>query len=495
MKLSQLLAPFPDAQRFGSNDPDVAGLSYDSRSVQDGGVFFAVPGEVADGRRFCETAVEAGAVAVVAESAPLTEREKSVVWIVVPDARIAMAEMASLFYQQPSFDLKVAGITGTNGKTTTAFLIHHLISASAGRCGLIGTIKYDTGMGGVEASRTTPESIDLQRLLDEARGYDCPVVAMEVSSHALIQHRTRAVKFSAAVFTNLTQDHLDYHGNMENYFTAKRALFNQTAQAKGTAVVNVDDTYGKRLVAMLGDKLEVVTFGQSAAANFRASNARTTRTGTIYQLYVGERSFLVEMPLFGAFNILNSLAALATVATLGFNLREAVNAMREAPQVPGRLELVAERRPFRVFVDYAHTPDALTNVLKTVRQMEPKRVITVFGCGGDRDREKRSLMAKAAEALSDLCVVTSDNPRSEDPAQIIADVKAGLSRPALAIVDRREAINEAVRVAEEGDIILIAGKGHETYQQFANETLPFDDRRVAASAMREWSVNREGGAE
>ncbi|MCB1098742.1 MAG: UDP-N-acetylmuramoyl-L-alanyl-D-glutamate--2,6-diaminopimelate ligase [Verrucomicrobiae bacterium] len=493
MNLSQLLAPLPDARRIGSSEPDIAGLSYDSRKVDAGHAFFAVPGEVADGRRFCEAAIKLGAVAIVAESPPVTDLERSVVWWVVPSVRIAMAEAASLFYQQPSYEMKVAGVTGTNGKTTTAFLIHHLISHSAGRCGLFGTIKYDTGRGGVSAERTTPEAIDLQRLMDEARGYECPAVVMEVSSHALMQQRVRAVKFSAAVFTNLSQDHLDYHGNMEDYFTAKRALFNQTAAMKGSAVINIDDTFGKRLAAMLEDKLEVVTFGLSAAAGFRASNARTTKTGTTYQFHAGERSFLVEMPLFGAFNVSNSLAALATVSILGFNLREAVNALRDAPQVPGRLELVQERRPFRVFVDYAHTPDALTNVLKTVRLMSPRRVITVFGCGGDRDREKRPLMARAVGALSDVCVVTSDNPRSEDPERIIADVKAGLTGSHIAIVDRREAINTAINLADEGDIVLIAGKGHEAYQEFATETLPFDDRRVAASAMREWSNNRTGG--
>ena len=241
--------------------------------------------------------------------------------------------------------------------------------------------------------------------------------------------------------------------------------------------------------------MPVTTFGQGASAGFRATDARMTNSGTTYQLHVGQRSFLVEMPLFGSFNVLNSLAAIATVDSLGYNLREAVNHLREAPQVPGRLELVPERRPFRVFVDYAHTPDALTNVLKTVRQMSPRRVITVFGCGGDRDREKRPLMARAAEELSDLCVVTSDNPRTESPESIVADVLKGLRREALAIVDRREAINEAVNHAGEGDIVLIAGKGHETYQQFADETLPFDDRKVAASAMRQWATNQpKGGA-
>ena len=467
MNLSQLLAPLSDAKRIGSNDPDIVGLSYDSRKVEAGHAFFAVPGEAVDGRKFCEAAIGLGASAIIAESPPVTDIERSVTWWVVPSVRIAMAEAASLFYQQPSYEMKVAGVTGTNGKTTTAFLIHHLISHSAGRCGLFGTIKYDTGMGGEPAERTTPEAIDLQRLMDEARGYDCPAVVMEVSSHALIQQRVRAVKFAAAVFTNLSQDHLDYHGSMEGYFTAKRILFNQAVAMKGAAIINIDDTFGKRLVAMFQDKLEVVTFGLNAAANFRASSARTTKTGTVYQLYAGERSFLVEMPLFGTFNVSNSLAALATVATLGFNLREAVNALREAPQVPGRLELVQERRPFRVFVDYAHTPDALINVLKTVRQMSPRRVITVFGCGGDRDREKRPLMARAVDSLSDVCVVTSDNPRTEDPEQILADVRAGLTKDHLAIVDRREAINAAINLADEGDIVLIAGKGHETYQQFA----------------------------
>lgn len=494
MQLNQLLAPVSEATRFGSIDPEVAGLAHDSRKVGQGFAFFAVPGQVADGRAFCEDAIRAGAAAVVAEGPPVSELEKSVAWCVVPDARVAMAEAASLFHRQPSFDMKVAGITGTNGKTTTAYLLHHLIGASQGRCGLIGTIRYDTGAGEFPAGRTTPEAIELQGLLAAARDSGCPATVMEVSSHALAQHRVRAVRFAVAVFTNLSQDHLDYHGNMEDYFTAKRALFNQAAAMNGKAVVNLDDPFGRRLIAMLEDRLDVLTYGLGAAAAFRAANARGTRTGTSYQLYAGQRSFLVEMPLFGAFNVSNSLAALATISALGFNLREAVNALRGAPQVPGRLELVPERRPFRVFVDYAHTPDALINVLKTLRHMGPRRVITVFGCGGDRDREKRPMMARAAEELSDLCVVTSDNPRSESPEAIIAEVMAGLRRPALQIVDRREAINEAINRAGEGDIVLIAGKGHETYQQFAGETVEFDDRRVAAGAMREWNINRREGA-
>ena len=242
MNLSTLLAPIADAKRIGSTDPDVVALSYDSRNAGSGHLFFAVPGEVADGRRFCEGAIQNGAVAVVAESAPVSALEQSVAWVVVPDVRVAMAEAASIFFEQPSYDLQVAGVTGTNGKTTTAFLIHHLISKSAGICGLLGTIKYDSGFGGVEAERTTPEAIELNEFLSDARSNGCSAVAMEVSSHALAQSRVRAVKFAAAVFTNLSQDHLDYHRSMEEYFASKRGLFDQTAAMKGAAVINIDDT-------------------------------------------------------------------------------------------------------------------------------------------------------------------------------------------------------------------------------------------------------------
>ena len=405
-----------------------------------------------------------------------------------------MAEVASFFFDHPSRKMDVVGITGTNGKTTTAYLVHHLVRHSAGNCGLIGTVKYDTGAREFEAERTTPESVDLQALLGEARDFGCRATAMEVSSHALAQHRVHAVRFAAAVFTNLSQDHLDFHEGMEDYFNAKRSLFHQTAGDGGKAIINIDDSFGRRLVTMMEDKLEIATFGHGASATYRAANPRTTKTGTEFQLYAGTRSFLVETPLFGAFNVSNSLAAITAVASMGFNLRETVNAMREAPQIPGRLEAINERRPFRVFVDYAHTPDALANVLRTLRTMTQGRLITVFGCGGDRDREKRPLMARAAEELSDICVVTSDNPRSEDPAQIIDDVERGLKGKYVSIVDRREAIHEAIRSAQEGDVVLVAGKGHETYQQIGDERLPFDDRKVATSAMREWRAEQGGNS-
>jgi UDP-N-acetylmuramoyl-L-alanyl-D-glutamate--2,6-diaminopimelate ligase len=493
MKLSAFLSHLPNARRLGSEDPEIVSLCYDSRKAEAGSAFFAVPGEVVDGRAFAASAIGSGAAAVIAESGPKTDVEFSVPWCLVPEGRVAMAEGAAAFHGHPSHSMNVAGVTGTNGKTTVAFLIHHLIQRSTGRCGLFGTIKYDTGDRELPAERTTPEALELQELLADSRDAGCPSVVMEVSSHALRQHRAHAVKFSVAVFTNLTQDHLDYHSGMDDYFRAKQILFEQTAESGGKAVINIDDGYGRRLASMLEDKMEVVTYGQSAAASFRASNPRTMLRGTQFQLYAGSRSFLVEMPLLGAFNVSNALAAIATVSSMGYNLREAVDGLREAPQVPGRLELVPERRPFRVFVDYAHTPDALENVLNTLRKLEPRLLITVFGCGGDRDREKRRLMARAVEKLSDLCVVTSDNPRSEDPEQIIRDIESGLDKRHLAIVDRREAIVEAINLANEGDIVLVAGKGHEDHQQFANETVPFDDRKVAAGAMRGWLPNRKGG--
>lgn len=470
----------------------VESLSCDSRKVTPGTLFFALPGTKANGAEFVAQASEKGAIAIVSQAAL---EACALPIITVPNARAAMADMATAFHGRPADSLKVMGVTGTNGKTTTAFLVKHLLDADHRRCGLIGTVKYSIGDEEIEAPRTTPESLELQDLLARMIAVGSKAVAMEVSSHALVQDRARGIGFDAAVFTNLTQDHLDYHKTMASYFEAKAALFENTANQKGKkgrAVINVDDRYGRNLAERFAKKMSVITYGLGVSADFRATDIRFDATGSKYNLSAKGRSYLVRMPLIGSFNIYNSLAALAAASTMGMELRAAVTALADAPQVPGRLERVPAKRNFSVFVDYAHTDDALRNVLRTLRELQPTRLITVFGCGGDRDRAKRPLMGAAAEEYSDWSILTSDNPRTEDPARILADIRKGLRRSNhQEIPDRAEAIRAAVQMAGPGDIILIAGKGHEAYQEFADRKIAFSDVSFARRAIEEKRVEIE----
>lgn len=466
------------------SDPEIRSLAYDSRKVTPGALFFALPGSKTDGAAFAKDAVERGAAAVVAESAL---PGSSCPVIQVPSARSAMADLAAAFHQYPARSLKCIGVTGTNGKTTSVFLAKHLLDATSLRCGLIGTVKYVVGTQEIPASRTTPESVDVQELLDGMREVGCRAVAMEASSHALVQHRVRGVDFDAAVFTNLTQDHLDFHKTMEAYFEAKALLFeglaNQTSK-KGRGIVNVDDRHGRLLADRFGKRLKLLTLGRGQGVDFRASAIHSDGTGTRFQLDAKGKSYLVRMPLIGLFNVYNALGAIAAAAACGVEIRASVQALATAPQVPGRLERVPGKRNFQVFVDYAHTDDALRNVLRTLKELGPSRLITVFGCGGDRDRAKRPLMAAAAEEFSDWTVLTSDNPRSEDPEAILSDVEAGMRGDRYErVADRARAISHAIGLAGPGDIVLIAGKGHENYQEFSSGRIAFDDVAVAEKAL------------
>lgn len=464
----------------GGLDVEVAGLAYDSRLVKPGFVFFALRGVKSDGHDFIPKALAEGAVAIVAETAP--PEDSSVTWLHVKNARVALAEMAAAYKGHPARNMAVGGVTGTNGKTTTAFLLHHLLNHAHRRCGLLGTVVYDVGGDLKPATHTTPESLELQGLLSEMRDRGCVAVAMEVSSHAIDQHRTHGVPFAAAVFTNLSQDHLDYHGTMEEYFKAKSKLFSSTAASRsGKLVINVDDIWGRRLVDAHKEHPGLVTYGLGVAADYRAVNPRYDLTGTSFELEHKGRSLLVRIPQIGQFNVYNSLAALAAAHGMGCNLRDTVKAMQSSPQIPGRMERVTpDNHSFHVFVDYAHTPDGLVNALSTARALRPERIITVFGCGGDRDRLKRPLMARAVEDHSDISILTSDNPRTEDPQAIMDDARKGFTRSAHALIaDRKEAIHTAIKGAREGDIVVIAGKGHEPYQDVQGVKHPFDDRRVA----------------
>jgi UDP-N-acetylmuramoyl-L-alanyl-D-glutamate--2,6-diaminopimelate ligase len=490
MQLKTLAGAIAVRQVIGPLDRAVESIAYDSRRVQRNGLFVALRGEKNDGHEFTGQAIEKGASVIVAER---EEKNPRVTCLVVENTRSALADLSATFYGQPARRLKLAAVTGTNGKTTTTFLIKHICEKAGLRCGLIGTVRYEIGERVLPAARTTPESLDLQELLAQMANASCRAAAMEVSSHALAQERIRGLEWDVAVFTNLTQDHLDYHGTMENYFESKAKLFTQLAQQQKkrepVAVVNMDDRYGEQLLDKIDKKISVITFGMGVRADFRGSNYRMEFGGTSYQLDARGKSYLVRVPLIGRFNVANSMAALAAANALGLNLREAVLSLGKSPQVPGRLEMVPAKRQFQVFVDYAHTPDALVNVLKTLRELEPGRLITVFGCGGDRDRQKRPLMGRIADQNADYSIITSDNPRKEDPNAIISEIEKGFGSDRYEkVAERAEAIARAIALAQPRDVILIAGKGHETYQEFADHTVPFDDIQVARRAIEDRPV-------
>jgi UDP-N-acetylmuramoyl-L-alanyl-D-glutamate--2,6-diaminopimelate ligase len=485
MQLKTLLTAISVRQIIGQPDRAVESIAYDSRRVQRNGLFVALRGEKFDGHDFIEQAIEKGASVIVAER---EQKYPRATCVAVENTRTALADLSAAFYGYPARKLKLAGVTGTNGKTTTTFLIQYICEKAGVRCGLIGTVRYQLGERVLPAARTTPESLDLQELLAQIANAGCRAATMEVSSHALAQDRTRGLEWNVAVFTNLTQDHLDFHGTMKNYFESKLKLFTQLAsqqkKRKPVAVINIDDRYGEQLLGKIDKSIPLITYGMGVRADFRASNYRMEFGGTSYQLDARGKSYLVRIPLIGRFNVANSLAALAAANAMGIGVREAVLSLGKSPQVPGRLEMVPAKRQFQIFVDYAHTPDALLNVLKTLRELEPRRLIVVFGCGGDRDREKRPLMAQVVDLNADYAIITSDNPRKEDPAAIISQVERGFrSSHYEKIIDRAEAIARAIALAQPRDIVLIAGKGHETYQEFADHTVPFDDIQVARRAL------------
>jgi UDP-N-acetylmuramoyl-L-alanyl-D-glutamate--2,6-diaminopimelate ligase len=471
----------------------ISSLAYDSRAVTAGTLFIALRGEKTDGHRYLEQARLAGAAALLVEAGAAPSGSWQIPVIQVSDTRRAMARVAANFYGHPSLQLKTLAVTGTNGKSTTAWLMHHLCETALFRSGFIGTFGYYIGGEARPAERTTPESPELQRMLREILDAGGRAVAFEASSHAIVQARVAAVELNVLVFTNLTQDHLDYHGTMEEYYKAKAAGFHQMAAQKtkrGTAVINIDDFYGRRLAKELKDAypdetLRVLTYGIGGNADFQALDFQSSRQGQQFALKALGRSYLVRTPLLGRFNLYNTLAALTAIQCLGIDIRTAIKALPDVPQVPGRMQLVPLQAPFTVFVDYAHTDDALANVLKAARELPHRHIRVVFGCGGDRDRAKRPKMAAAAELGAEYVYVTSDNPRTEDPAAILADIVKGLKKPPrLVEVDRRAAIHKAIQEAKDGDIVVIAGKGHENYQELATGKIDFDDVKVAQEALR-----------
>jgi UDP-N-acetylmuramoyl-L-alanyl-D-glutamate--2,6-diaminopimelate ligase len=464
----------------GAPGVDIAGLAYDNRAVEPRDLFFCVRGFTTDGHNFAPDAVSRGAAALVVDH----QLDLDVPQVEVSDVRRAMASAASTFYGEPTDTLVLAGVTGTNGKTTTAYLLRSLLEAAGRQTGLLGTVKSVVGGQEREAGRTTPEAIDLQRTFREMLDSGDGACVMEVSSHALELARVEAVNFAVGIFTNLTLDHLDFHPTMEDYFLAKRKLF--TERRPAAAVINLDDEYGRRLAAD-PEVVNPVTFAlDEEQATYRASAVQTSLAGSQFMLHSPAGVIEIRSPLSGRFNVYNVLAALAAARALGVPAEVAAAAVEQAGQVPGRFEAVDEGQAFAVLVDYAHTPDSLENVLAAARRLTGGRLHVVFGCGGDRDRGKRPLMGEIAARLADHVIVTSDNPRSEDPEAIIDEILAGVDRSVEHEVDRRVAIAAAVAAADPGDVVVIAGKGHEQGQEFAGgQKLPFDDVTVAREALRE----------
>jgi UDP-N-acetylmuramoyl-L-alanyl-D-glutamate--2,6-diaminopimelate ligase len=460
----------------GAPEVEISGLAYDNRSVTRGTLFFCVPGFKVDGHDFAPDAVKRGAAALV------TERELGlgVPEVMVDDVRAAMAEVASRFHGDPTHELRVVGITGTNGKTTTAFLTRSILESSGEHAGLLGTVTSIVGGSEEPVERTTPEAIDLQATFARMLAAGDSACVMEVSSHALQLHRVDGIRFAARVFTNLTQDHLDFHPTMEDYFAAKRMLFERDG---GPSIVNADDEYGRRLASEIP---AVLTFGIDHEAGYRATEVEFDTAGSTFTLNAPDGTrFPIRTRLPGLFNVSNALAAVAATHSLGVPLAAAAEALAGAEPPPGRFEPVDEGQDFAVLVDYAHTPDSLDNVLRAAREITRGRLHVVFGAGGDRDQSKRPLMGRVSSELADRAIVTSDNPRSEDPAEIVDQVFAGTGGHAEREVDRRRAIALAVEGAEPGDVVVIAGKGHEQGQEFeGGRKEPFDDVTVAREALR-----------
>jgi UDP-N-acetylmuramoyl-L-alanyl-D-glutamate--2,6-diaminopimelate ligase len=473
-----------------NGDPGVSGVEYDSRRVKPGSVFVAMRGESSDGNRFIDQAIQAGAVAVVTDS-PAEEPRAGVAWALVPHGRRALARVSANFYKRPAERIAVTGITGTNGKSTTAFLVESILTSAGRKSALIGTIEYHVAGKVLPAPHTTPEALELNRLLNEALGHCATEAVMEVSSHALAQERVFGVPFDVAVFTNLTRDHLDYHKTMEEYFVAKRVLFEGCGtDAPRAAVTNVDDEYGAKLAGFCRKRSSVVLKYGWERGDLHAEKVDITTRGTRFDLVTPAGKIPVFSALIGRVNVYNILAAAGACYARGCKADAIAGGIDQLARVPGRFERVDCGQPFTLVVDYAHTDDALRNLTSLARGLVSGargRVLTVFGCGGDRDRKKRPLMGEAAGRGSDFVVLTSDNPRSEDPLAIINDAVVGLQKTGVKYgveADRRRAIALAISEARPGDIVLLAGKGHEKVQVTREGTAPFDDLEVAREALR-----------
>ena len=492
MKLKTILESMQVAQVSGSVGMDIAGVTHDSRKVRENYLFAALPGQLHNGTDFVGDAIERGAIAVLHEDR--VDLPARVTGIQASDARRALAEAACALYEFPSQELQMIGVTGTNGKTTTAFCIREFMAAAGRTPGMLGTVRYEIGKRVIPASRTTPESPDLQAMLRQMLTAGCRSAVMEVSSHALEQQRVRGIDYDVGVFTNLTREHLDYHGTMPTYFSAKAKLFDGLGQQqkKAVAVVNIDDEWGRQLLECRTARVQQVTYSGQGAADVRAEQIQLYEDRSTFALKTPWGDAPIDMPLIGRFNVSNVLAACAACGSLGVDPGLMAQVLRGMSQVPGRVEAIHNELGIRVFVDYAHTADALENVMRALREFATGRLIVVFGCGGDRDREKRPAMGRVAAYYADRSIITTDNARSEDPADIAVEVMAGFEADARVeiVLDRQEAIAHALASALPGDTVLIAGKGHENYQEIKHVIQPFDDREVVRAVLRSVEDNR-----
>ncbi|MDF7801327.1 UDP-N-acetylmuramoyl-L-alanyl-D-glutamate--2,6-diaminopimelate ligase [Pontiellaceae bacterium B1224] len=484
MKLNALLESITSVVTSGSSTADVVGVTCDSRAVKPGWLFVAISGHQVDGSEFITQAVSNGAIVVVSENE--LSLGSGVVHVQVNQARVALAEAANAFYGDLSRTMPIIGVTGTNGKTTTTYMIRDVLRADGRKPGLLGTVAYEIGERVLPAARTTPEAPDIHALFAQMKDAGCDAAVMEVSSHAIALHRVHGIDFNISVFTNLTQDHLDYHNDMATYFDVKSKLFQMLEKDHDhKAVINMDDPWGRKLIEEKNLKADVVSYGFHERAMVFASDASVKAGGTSFRVVTPWGDADIHLQLLGRFNIHNALAALSVGGLCGVGLPTMVRALENIRAIPGRLELVEKRKGRKFFVDYAHTDDALKNVLTTLREICKGRLIVVFGCGGNRDRGKRRMMGQVAAALADYSIVTSDNPRDEEPEAIVADIVEGFEDPAsfTVVLDRFDAIKKAVRMAKRKDVVLIAGKGHETYQEFKGTIVPFDDRETVRELM------------
>ena len=497
------LFPSLAAEKFkGDPGQEIRGIAYDSRRVEDGYLFFAIPGSRNNGIDFIDEAVRRGAKAIVTrEDSPDCPDYKGVSYVTVDDIREALSRVSSVFCGFPSRRLKIIGITGTNGKTSTAYLLESILESAHLKVGVIGTINYRMGKRIIPAVRTTPESLELNLLLKEMAACGITHVIMEVSSHALAQRRVSRIDFDIGIFTNFSQDHLDYHKGMENYFSSKNLLFEHLGRSsrrggRKISVLNGDDPASEKILRGLEDfpQVEILSFGLREKNSFQAKIVESNAAANRFLIKNGSENIEVNLALSGRHNLYNALAAAACSAGLEIDAGFIKEGLEKVKNIPGRFEFIGEALPFKIVVDYAHTEEALRNILEASGDFNPKKIILVFGCGGERDKSKRPLMGKAAGELAHFSILTSDNPRGESPEKIIADIEAGFGREKnyQVVLDRYQAIKSALEMARPGEMIIIAGKGHETCQIYKDAVIPFDDREVTERILEEMGLAADG---
>jgi UDP-N-acetylmuramoyl-L-alanyl-D-glutamate--2,6-diaminopimelate ligase len=489
MLLIDLISSLDYKKVEGDLKKEIKEIVYDSRYVKPESLFVAIRGQKADGNLFINQAIENGAVAILTENVPVKKSKKEVSWIEVKNCRYALALLANTFYQYPSRELKLIGITGTNGKTTVAYLLQSILQAAGVKCGRLGTISYHIGDKEIQAKLTTPEAVDIQRYLREMQTAGCEACVMEASSHSLVLHRVEGCDFDVAIFTNFAREHLDFHKDMEDYFAAKKSLFYMlNNKPEGVVAINLDDSRGEELLKL--SKNKCVTFALDQEADIKAVKFHLSAAGNELEMNTPLGSLEVKSPLIGKPNISNILAASAAAIGMGIKLENIKKGIESLSYIPGRFEKIEAGQDFMVIDDFAHSGDALKRLLESLRHITKGKLIIVFGCGGERDKGKRPLMGYYAALLSDIAIVTSDNPRSEDPMQIMKEVEEGIERANpqsnyMLILDRREAIKKAIEIATKDDVVVIAGKGHETYQLIGDKVIPWSDKDIAEELIME----------